>query len=189
VSFLPAGISVIAASALNLLSPILFSTRSIGGFVADCTLEEDHEDTIEISDHPVERGAEITDHAYKRPPSVVITVGYSNSSLLALGNPFYVNLVYQAFLDLQESLEPIIIFTGKRVYEDMLIKRISTKTDEKTANSMILTVECRNVQLVSTETVAKGVGPTSSMKDPVNNAGVSNVGTTSATSYTGPNVQ
>jgi hypothetical protein len=186
--FLPPGITVVAATALDLLSPILFSRRSIGGFVANATLEEDHHDEIEISDHPVEQGGNITDNAYKRPASVTITVGYTNSSLAAFGNPFYVQQVYAAFRDLQESLEPFEISTGKRIYDDMLIKRLSTKTDEKTANSMILIVECREIQIVSTETVSRGTGPASAMKDPANNAGVSNLGSVSAKPYTGPNL-
>lgn len=175
--FLPPGITVIAATALDLISPILFSRRSIGGFVANATIEEDHVDEIEISDHPRERGSNVTDNAFKRPPSVTIVVGYTNSNLMAFGNPFYVQQVYAAFLDLQESLEPFSISTGKRVYEDMLIKRLHTKTDEKNEYSMILTVECRNVQIVSTETVSRNPA---NMKNPVNNSGVSNIGGVSA---------
>lgn len=185
-SFLPADITVISAAALELLSPILFMQRDIGGFVANVTLEEDHSDEIEISDHPVEQGAEVSDHAFKRPPSVTITAGWSNSSLSALGNPLYVQRVYNQFLGLQASLQPFSISTGKRVYDNMLIKRLSTKTDEKTENSLILTMECRNVQIVSTQTVSGGSGDPKNMKDPVNNAGVVNRGTITVRSVSNP---
>ena len=182
--FLPPGITVIGAAALNLLSPILFMSRSIGGFVANVTLEEDHNDEIEITDHPVEYGASITDHAFKRPPSVIITCGWSNSSIAALGNPFYVNQVYQAFLDMQASVIPFDIFTGKRFYSDMLAKRISCKTDEKTENALLLTVECRNIQIVSTQVVSSGLGSQANMKDPVVNSGVTDLGQQSAKTVT-----
>lgn len=43
------------------------------------TLEERHTDELEITEHPVEQGAAISDHAYKRPAEVVITCAWSNS--------------------------------------------------------------------------------------------------------------
>lgn len=185
-SFLPPGISVLAASALDLLSPALFLTRNIGGFVADITIEEDHTDVVEITQHPVENGAAITDHAYKLPASVVITVGYSNSSYAALGNPFYVQQIYQQLLALQASLEPFSVTTGKRMYDNMLIHRLSTKTDEKTENAMIITVELQEILIVETQTVPSS--DPSNMQDPASNAAVTDRGTVAATPYKGPNL-
>lgn len=174
-TFSLANITVIEAAALNFLSPILFMSRNIGGFVANVTIEEDHTDEIRITDHPVERGASITDHAIKEPESVVITAGWSNSNIWALGNPFYVQLIYNQMLGLQATLEPFSITTGKRIYENMLIRRISVKTDEKTENSLIATFDCREVIIANTQVVS-GSGDATNMKDPVNNAGTTNRG-------------
>lgn len=175
--FFPPQITVLAAAAEGLLGPILFMSRNIGGFIADVTIEEDHTDELVITEHPVERGAETTDHAYKRPSTVVITAGWSNSSLAALGNPFYVNLVYDQFLALQRSLQPFDIVTGKRIYDNMLIRRISVKTDEKTENALIATFECQEILISDTQVVSNGSGATTDMKDPVNNAATSDRGT------------
>lgn len=43
------------------------------------TLEENHFDDLEITEHPVEQGAAIADHAFKRPGEVVIKCAWSNS--------------------------------------------------------------------------------------------------------------
>lgn len=43
------------------------------------TIEEVHHDELEITDHPVEQQAAITDHAFKRPAEVIITYGWSDS--------------------------------------------------------------------------------------------------------------
>lgn len=43
------------------------------------TLEEVHHDELEITQHPVEQGANIADHAFKRPAEVIVTYGWSNS--------------------------------------------------------------------------------------------------------------
>jgi hypothetical protein len=47
--------------------------------IAQAVIEERHRDELTITDHPVEAGAPITDHAYKNPAEVIITCGWSNS--------------------------------------------------------------------------------------------------------------
>jgi len=62
--------------------PILFSAQIV--------ISEQHSDTLTITDHPVEFGSNISDHAFKRPATLVLKYGWSNSpapSLAAsLGN-------------------------------------------------------------------------------------------------------
>ena len=53
--------------------------RSIGGLVANATLEEIHSDDLEITEHPIDQGASVTDHAYMRPREVMVRFGFSNS--------------------------------------------------------------------------------------------------------------
>lgn len=47
--------------------------------IAQVTVEEVHQDEAEITEHPVEQGATIADHAFVRPAEVIITAGWSNS--------------------------------------------------------------------------------------------------------------
>lgn len=53
--------------------------RSIGDIVANITVEERHTDELQITTHPVESGAPITDHAFKRPAELTLRLGWSNS--------------------------------------------------------------------------------------------------------------
>lgn len=174
---LPFGVPLFAAAIAGLLpSPLVFfRSRAIGLFVANVTLEEHHIDELSVTDHPVERNATISDHAFKRPEQVSIRVGYSNSSIEANGDPNYVQGVYRQFLALQESRIPFEIITGKRFYTNMVITRLSTTTDEKTENSLFLQVECREVIIVDTQVVT--VSQPSVQKDPATTAGISNEGT------------
>lgn len=55
-------------------------TRSIGGVSADVTIEEVATDELEITEHPVEQGANVADHAYVRPAKITIRGGVTNSS-------------------------------------------------------------------------------------------------------------
>jgi hypothetical protein len=62
----------------NLLTVI--PQGNIGGIVVPATLEEVGTDLVTVTDHPVESGAEISDHAYYRPAELVMRCGWSNSS-------------------------------------------------------------------------------------------------------------
>ena len=61
------------------LAPALFvpMNRSIGGLTADITIEESERDELTITEHPVEQGAPIADHAFKRPSEVTIRAAWS----------------------------------------------------------------------------------------------------------------
>lgn len=148
------GLSLLTAEVPDILSVVFATRRNIGGFEAQVTIEETHHDTTRITKHPVEVGAEVSDHAINIPPTVTIRVGYSNSSLKAFGNPRYVQDVYQNFLALRATLEPFQIITGKRRYQNMLITGLTVVTDQKTENALMLTVECEELLFTVATTVA-----------------------------------
>jgi hypothetical protein len=133
----------------------------------------------------VERNAVISDHAFKLPMRVIIRVGYSNSSFEAGGDPTYINDIYDQFLALQESRELIFILTGKRLYENMLIERLSTSTDAKTENALLLAVECREIIVV--DTVVTQLAPPQNQAQPGNTSGVNEGGAVAATQATNVN--
>lgn len=171
---LPFGTTVAEAFAQALLGPVIVRQRSIGGFVADVTVREDHEDELVVTENPVEQGASVTDHSFKAPARLTVDVGYSNSSVQSLGDPNYVQSIYEQFLALQATRQPFDVVTGKRVYTNMLITLIHTVTDETTENALMLTVRMREIILVDTQTVS--VPPASNMKSPQNTAATTNTG-------------
>lgn len=138
--------------------------RSIGSIVANITEEEKHVDELHITEHPVEQGANITDHAFMTPPEVTIRCAWSNSGGGGIADGSAVNNglgrgtslvqdVYQSLLDLQRSAKPITIYTGKRKYDNMLIKTITVETDRRTENALSALLTCRQIIIVQTTTV------------------------------------
>jgi len=174
-SRLPFGSSLAQAFALNLINAVLIRPRAIGPFIAQVTVEEKHVDELQTTDHPVEYGAAITDHAFKRPAQLSIRCGYSNSSPAAFANPNYVQQIYQQFLALQESRLPFAVITGKRFYTDMLMVSLRTDTDERTENMIAFTVDCKQIILVSTQTTI--VPPADQLQAPSINGATQNNGT------------
>lgn len=53
--------------------------EALAPIIAQAVIEEVHDDELTITEHPIEQGAAISDHAYKQPSEVVISCGWSNS--------------------------------------------------------------------------------------------------------------
>lgn len=127
--------------------------RSIGGLTFDVTIEEQHSDEAEITEHPVEQGAAITDHAFVKPATLTIRGGQSDSGGTSTGDRRSVE-AYEALLKLYRDREPFTVVTGKRTYENMLVKSISATTDQDTEHALAFTCELREILLARVQTVA-----------------------------------
>src|SRR5574343_664794 len=161
----------------------------IGGIEVQAIIEEVHNDSLMITEHPVQGGlyATITDHAIKRPAELILRCGWSNSSmssLLGSADAFftggglsasdYVSGIYSQLLALQESRVPFSITTSKRQYEDMLIQSLSTTVDNTTSNILMVSATCKQIILV--ETQATTLHPTANQYDSASTSETDNVG-------------
>ncbi|WP_019103383.1 phage baseplate protein, partial [Chromobacterium haemolyticum] len=151
------------------ISALVFgSKRSIAGIIPDVTFEEVHVDTMQITDHPVERGSLISDHAFAMPAEVVAKVAWSDNTNflngLLTGSLFRgvssMQDLYQKLLELQQGTDPVIgpqpfdLSTGKRFYNNMLIKQLMVKTDIRSENILQVTIVFRQVRIVDTQTAS-----------------------------------
>lgn len=155
---------------------LLRQGRSIAGIVPQVVVEEKHRDELVITNHPVQNGANITDHAYKQPAMVSLRYGWSSSGALYsldLGAPS-VDDVYDMLLNLQESRQPFDVVTGKRNYSNMLIRSIDLVTDKTTEKSIIVDVLLQ--QIIIVETQAAMLKSPSVMTMPEKTALVTNAG-------------
>ena len=158
-------------------------TRKIGLIVPSVVISEKHSDTLEITEHPVEGGAAISDHAYRRPSEVVMQVGFAGGgSLLDLLDTTSFGLsaglspreVYQNLLDLQNSRVPFDVVTGKRIYSNMLIRAIEVTTERSTENVLSAVLTLREV--IITSTTNSKVAAKTDMKEGANTSAMQNSG-------------
>lgn len=126
--------------------------RSIGGLYPDVIVEESHEDSLQITEHPVEQGAAVNDHAFKKPELVTIRGGVSNSSSKGGEKPAVE--FYEKLLELQRKREPFDIVTGKRLHKHMLLESLTVLTGQDTENCLMFTAQCREVIIVKTKVTA-----------------------------------
>ncbi|GFM38004.1 phage baseplate protein [Desulfovibrio psychrotolerans] len=131
---------------------LLRPTRSIGGLYPDVVVEESHEDALQVTEHPVEQGAAISDHAFKKPATVVIRGGVSDASAENTGGERRSVEFYNTLLELQKSRELFDLVTGKRLYRNMLLETLSTVTDNAGEHALMFTAACREVVVVTTRT-------------------------------------
>lgn len=156
---------------------LLRQGRSIAGIVPQVVVEEKHRDELVITNHPVQNGANITDHAYKQPAMLSLRYGWSASGAifsLDLGAPS-VDDVYSMLLKLQESRQPFDVVTGKRNYSNMLIRSIDLVTDKTTEKSIIVDVLLQQIIIVQTQAATLKSSSVMLMPEktaPVGNAGV-----------------
>lgn len=130
--------------------------RAIGEMTFDATFQESHASDLEVTDHPIETGALVSDHAFMKPLKVEITAGVSDI-LTPSGNPAYgggsgrAQAAYQLLTELQKSAEPFIVQTGLKVYENMVCESIRTAQERDSANILYFVASLREVLIVETQ--------------------------------------
>lgn len=177
--------SIIDSLGLDMIS---LTTKRIGEIDIAVTFEEAYSDELTITEHPVENGANISDHAIKRPREVVIKCGWSNADYAALlgtsaarllngypSNGDYVNSIYSQLISLQESREPMTVVTSRRMYNNMLIGSLTVVNDMKTTGALMCTATLREIIIVSTR--ATTLPPRENQADPSKTAEIENTGT------------
>lgn len=144
---------------------LLKKSRSIeahggnGGIIPDVTISEMHADRVTVTQHPVDAGANIADHAIVEPPVLHCVFGWSDSSAV-LNAAFSGSIlkgiettadIYNWLLAAMQQRILFDLSTGKRKYADMLITDLKTTSTAETENVLIIEVSFQKVFLVSTQ--------------------------------------
>jgi hypothetical protein len=106
-------------------------------YVFDAVLQVEHTQEMQVTEHPVQTGANIVDHAFAKPARIVMDIGMSDvMSSYILGQwtgaaSKSVN-AYQTLLALEVARTPVTINTRLKKYSNMLLTSIHVKDDNKT---------------------------------------------------------
>lgn len=135
---------------------------TIGSVELDATLSENHMSGQDVTDHPIEEGSPITDHARKRPDSLTIDglvtdtpVGLTQRQRAAQSSgtvddadaPGYAQAAY---LKLRELLtgKLFTIVTGLQVYDDMVLTDLTVPRDRTVGHALRFSATFKNVRIV-----------------------------------------
>lgn len=151
--------------------------------IPSVVISEKHSDTLEITEHPVEVGAAVADHAYKKPSEVTMEVGFAGGgSLLDFADTSKIGLslslspqdTYLKLLELQASRIPFDVVTGKRLYSNMLIRALEVTTDKTSENVLAAVLTLREVLISQTQQIT--VADKTNMKEGASTSAVLNTG-------------
>jgi hypothetical protein len=160
-----------AAGAASFLETLLISTpRSIGSLVPNCAIEERHLDRLVITQHPVEVGANISDHYFKMPTEVTLRWAWTDAG----NGDGFVEEVYNYLLVLQTSGTPFTLYTGKQAYSSMMLTSLMVTTDKDTEKALMCQAVCQQIIIVSTQAVQ--APPLSDQAEPQQTGGTVNTG-------------
>lgn len=149
--------------------------RSIGLIVPNVVIEEQHRDELVVTEHPIERGAAISDHVFKRPSEVTMRAAWSNSSAFGDGTEGYAQFIYDQLLALQVSGSTFDLVTGKRLYRNMVMLQLQVQNDSRWEYGLYVLAIMKEIIIVETQSTA--LPPTENQALPQQTAPVIDNGT------------
>lgn len=143
----------------------------VGAIVFDATLTEVYRLNSNVTQHPVEDGAQIVDHIQTQPLEIEIVGVISNTPLpfvtvdtallRSFITPKRAEDFYDRLIDLQKRGQLVIVATMVDVWEDMAITSVQLDRDPQSANVVQLRVSFREVIKATALAFAKALAKTS----------------------------
>jgi len=147
------------------LNDLIFpkTKATVGVMQFDCSVDENHVDEAEITDHPVEIGSNVSDHIRKMPATLELNGIVTNTPVTILasllgGSPLTtdflptierVEVAYAELRRLQEDGELVTVVTSLREYENMAVKSVAAKRNAANGNILDVIVNLQEVILAS----------------------------------------
>lgn len=140
---------------------------TIGVVSLDASISETHTRNAEVTSHPVEDGADISDHIRLEPETLSIRGIVSDTPIVWLAtfrspSPIVddittvnarVDLAYAELQRVMNEGELVSVVTSLRAYENMAITGMSVRRDASTGNVLDVDLDLREVILAGTQTV------------------------------------
>lgn len=137
----------------------LFGTKRVivGGPEISVVIEENTSDRLTITKQPVQQGASITDHAYKEPTLLSMSVQFSDTNLVSgILNTFSgggLKKIYEDLLEFQIRRTPFDVITPKRIYKSNLLALVTNLTNKQTENVLSIGLSFEQIVIVNIGTV------------------------------------
>jgi hypothetical protein len=146
------------------IKDLIYAKTNVGGWFFDAYLKMNHTSRLTITEHPVQTGAALTDHAFLQPRELSMDIGMSNVATSFVPGQFsqgYSRSVtaFQVLKDLQASRVPIQVHTRLGLYQNMLIEVLSAPDDYMTLNGLKATVTFREILVAQVKTVKISARP------------------------------
>lgn len=152
-------------------SQLVYVKTNIAGYFFDAVIDSQHTHQAKITSHPVQSGANITDHIYIEPVELTMTIKMSDAMRSLKPEQFSESYsrsisAYNVLRSLQKERIPFPVTTRLERYENMVIETISVSDDYKTLYGLdvrvtmkqIIVVEVRTIKVTNRVNVTDSVG-------------------------------
>jgi Dit-like tail protein len=123
-----------------------------GVLFPDTVMEERCDDDSVITENPVEVGTVNNDHAYDLAQDLEV-VAVWDPVKQANGQPGFLDTTYEQLRNLKQAKIFLNVVTGKRAYQNLLLKNISVINDADTENILMARLTFKQLILALTQTV------------------------------------
>jgi hypothetical protein len=127
----------------------------IGDMLVDAAIREEHSFEADVSEHPVEKGANITDHVRARPPMLVIEGIVSDTPLaddVIAARPVGETPSTEArarLFDIWHAGEPVEVETTVAVYSNMIMQSFVITEDAETGEACGFRATFKQIRIVT----------------------------------------
>lgn len=128
--------------------------RKIDGYVLDCIESENRRGTTEITKHPIESGAVVSDHARNEPITIELVVHVSDTPIGDVARSRTAGAIHSEeaaafFWRLRDELRPFTFEGVSGTYTDMMIEDISQPISAETGARATFEVTLTKVNILS----------------------------------------
>ena len=124
------------------MAACLLTNRTIGGVLIDVVISEKAKSSMEIPKHPVEKGASISDHAYRNPHTIDIESVIDEARAITS---------YDALQRVMQAAEPFDFLYGFRLFQNMLISSLEPERTDEYGRVLKFTAELTEVVIVASQ--------------------------------------
>lgn len=137
---------------------LLYCKTNIGGYFFDGFIKIDHSIEAQITEHPVETGASIVDHAYIKPAELSMNIMVSDVHASFIEGQFSGSLArhvnaWNLLKQIQADRIPVSVLTKLGLYDNMLIQRITATDTYETYNALNADVTLREIPIARVRTL------------------------------------
>jgi len=124
----------------------------------DATLSESESVSVDWTEHPIESGATITDHAVVQPPELSLEGVLTRSPLWMTPeadnlDPSHLDTQLDALRGMLADREPILIVTGLKAHEGYRLTSLTVSRSPEDGQSVKVSMTLKPVQIVEAGTV------------------------------------
>ncbi len=137
---------------------LIIPKLKLGDVLIDCTVTQRHTAASDITDHPVEDGAPVTDHSRPQPRRLSLQGIIAGSALVTSGLSGTVDeparlspgQAFEELVRLKDTATELTVVTALVTYRNMLIESIVTTRDVNSGDSLRFDAELKQVRKAKT---------------------------------------